>query len=302
MPQSLPLILVAAVVAAAAGATTAALVGGGSARAGELPSAHEALERMADTLAELTARQESLARSIEDLRAASALVTPAGDTRVPVGEIDDAVARWMRENGGRGAEGAGDAEVEPEEGDRLAEALAILTSGELDELEVQKLWRELAAEGLTDEVVAAFERRAEERSNDPDAQVELGGIYLNKIFEVGSSPEAGVWATKADRAFDRALDLDEVHWEARFSKAVSLSFWPPVFGKQGEAIRNFEILVGQQASGPLENRYAQTHLLLGNMYQQIGEKEKAFGAWRKGLGLFPDDEDLASQIELFGGP
>ena len=34
---------------------------------------------------------------------------------------------------------------------------------------------------------------------------------------------------------------------ARFHKAVALSFWPPVLGKGNEAVRQFEILVTQQA-------------------------------------------------------
>ena len=77
---------------------------------------------------------------------------------------------------------------------------------------------------------------------------------------------------------------------------MSLSFWPPVFGKQTEAIKHFEILVAQQANQPTRAGYAETHVLLGNLYQQIGDKQKAISTWKTGLGLFPDNPELAQQI------
>jgi tetratricopeptide (TPR) repeat protein len=182
---------------------------------------------------------------------------------------------------------------------QLAAALSRLDDPTLNELELQALWREYSAAGLTADLIAAFEARAEAAPNDPDAQVAAAGAYLAKIFEVGNSPEAGVWATKADQAFNRALAVDDHHWEARFEKAVSLSFWPPVFGKQGEAIRQFEILAKQQEGQPAEPRHAQTHLLLGNMYRQIGEEERARAAWQHGLELYPGNEALLGQLEVF---
>jgi len=80
---------------------------------------------------------------------------------------------------------------------------------------------------------------------------------------------------------------------------MSLSFWPPVFGKQGEAIRQFEILVDQQADLPRDARYAETHLLLGNMYRQIGEEEQSLAAWQHGLELYPDHLELQGQLQVF---
>src|SRR6185295_3541836 len=84
-------------------------------------------------------------------------------------------------------------------------ALAKLLDPNLDDVERQKLWREFSAQGLTDALIAEYEQRAEREPNNPDRKVELGEAYLQKIFEVGNSPLAGVWATKADGAFDAAL-------------------------------------------------------------------------------------------------
>ena len=102
----------------------------------------------------------------------------------------------------------------------------------------------------------------------------------------------------ADKAFDTALDLDPEHWDARFTKAVSLSFWPPITGKQPEAVSNFQTLIAQQEkSGVTQPHYAQSYLLLGNLYLQQGKTDLAMQTYQQGLGLFPDHGDLKSQLE-----
>ena len=69
-------------------------------------------------------------------------------------------------------------------------------------------------------------------------------------------------------------------------------------GKQRSAIAEFETLVAQQSGAAAHPGHAQTHLLLGNMYQQIGETDKAIAAWSLGAQLFPDDPQLAGQLQL----
>lgn len=162
----------------------------------------------------------------------------------------------------------------------------------------QAIWQEIRAAGGLDEVIAAFEARAASAPSDPDLQVELGNAYLQKIQDVGMGPEAGALASRADAAFDRALEVDPDHWEARFTKGVALSFWPPVFGKKSAAIKQFELLVQQQASLAPAPRHAQVHLLLGNLHMELGQAEAAIAAWQAGLMLFPDDAELAASLAL----
>lgn len=297
---NLPMFLVSTAVAALAGAAGGYLSATRPAAAAAPDGSAAALESLSAQVARLAERETSLDAALEELRAGSELVAPAA-ARVAPSEIEAAVARWMErmpaESLGAGAPAPAEAQAPLE--DRVAAALARLDGGGLSDLEWQALWREFAEQGLSDELVAAFEARAAAAPNDPDAQVAVAGAYISKILEVGSSPEAGMWATKADQALDRALAIDDHHWDARFTKAMSLSFWPPVFGKQGEAINQFEILVEQQAGLPREERFAQTHLLLGNMYRQIGEEEQALAAWRQGLELYPDHPDLQSQLQVY---
>lgn len=195
---------------------------------------------------------------------------------------------------------AADADAPSDREAALDDLMAQLLAADFDDLEEAELWRRAIDEGLIDDLVARFEERAAADPDNPDAHVELGGAYIQKIQEVGSSPLAGMWATKADQAFDRALALDENHWGARMSKAVSLSFWPPIFGKQAEAVNQFQTLIEKQRDMPLDGRHESPYLLLGNLHWQRGDTEEALAVWQEGASLFPNSTDLASALANAG--
>jgi len=69
-----------------------------------------------------------------------------------------------------------------------------------------------------------------------------------------------------------------------------------MFGKQAEAIHQFEVLVDQQAGQPAKGDFVQTHLVLGNLYLQQGQKDKALAVWQNGLAQFPGNAALMQQI------
>lgn len=183
----------------------------------------------------------------------------------------------------------------------LAAALRDLRSDELSGAAKSELWEKIKKAGKLDEVVAIFEQRAKDDPYNPDLKVELANTYVQKIFEAGAGPMAGKWALKVDAAVNDALEIDPNHWEARFTKAISLSNWPAAFGKQGEAIRQFEILLEQQQRSESRPHHAQTYIFLGNMYQAIGQGEKARATWNAGAGLFPNNAELQKQIQLSSG-
>jgi tetratricopeptide (TPR) repeat protein len=184
------------------------------------------------------------------------------------------------------------APAEPE----VAALVERILFGALGDAELQALWQELRDGKRIDAVLAAIEREAELAPNNPDLQNELGKAYLQKLFDVGIGPMAGVWGEKADRAFDRALELDETHWEARFSKALSLSNWPTFLGKQNESMRHFEILIEQQERSAPAPEHAQSYTFLGNLYDQAGDHEKALELWKRGAQRFPEDSSLRAKL------
>ncbi|MCY2961714.1 MAG: tetratricopeptide repeat protein [Planctomycetota bacterium] len=289
MNQQSVLTVVLAVVGGVGGGFLGARLGGPPAPPVAAPALGVAPEpQHAAEIAALVQRNTSIERSLEEIRLALADVSAAQRTAIAARASEPASAPIAS-----ATSSAAKADAKPDAGTAMDRLLA----GGLEWEEAQALWKEVAAAGKLDELVQILEQRAKARGNDPDAQTQLGLAYLQKTFRAGGGPEAGIWATKADRAFDAALAADDKHWEARFQKAVSLSFWPPMLGKQPDAVKQFETLVAQQeASGSKQKGYAATYLFLGNMHLQMGAKDKALAAWNQGLAQFPDDAELLKKI------
>ena len=162
----------------------------------------------------------------------------------------------------------------------------------------ERLFQALRDNGRMDEYVEALQAEVDKDPSNPELRTALGIAYLQKLFGATPGPDSGVLAMEADMSFDKALELDSTNWRARYMKAVSLSNWPAFLGKTGEAIANFETLITQQETVDSRPEFAQTYLFLGNMYQQIGEPEKALAVWRQGHDLFPLSAELQTQLGL----
>ena len=248
--------------------------------------------------ADLTNSLAELRAEIAELKDSSQLADVAPRTAGAV-ITDDAIARavaaYME---GRTAEPVAALDGVKALGSATDIAALLESANDMSSVE---LWKRIVEEGRDAEVLAHLKAIADANPNDPEAQLELGQGYLGRTQVAGASPLAGKYATLADAAFDAALEADPEHWEARFTKATALSFWPPVFGKQASAIQEFETLITQQSGQAPNNSHASTHLLLGNMYHQTGQTEKALATWGAGLELYPDHADLASQLAILSG-
>jgi tetratricopeptide (TPR) repeat protein len=247
---------------------------------------------------------DSLGRTLKELNERLARLE-VRENRVAVPAVSDeqvrqAVADWMARNakGERGAAPAAAAKKDaPAPVIDFDAAIAKLAGPSLPNAEREKLMGELVGAGLIDRVVGAFELRARENPGVADRHAQLGDVYIQKLMTVSNDVEKGTWAIKADHAWDRALELEPTHWKARFSKATSLSFYPPIMGKGAEAVKHFETLVQQQeASGVRQEHYAQTYVFLGNLYEQQGKADQAREVWQRGYKLFPQNDDLKGRL------
>ncbi len=300
-----PLLIVLSSVLLSTGAATAAVlvlapepvVEGAPKGAVELRSPE--IEALREEIASQRALVESLSKDL-------ALRTPqAAPVRTSAEDVEAVVRRVLASE--RGTEPIvadnGDPEETPEISIEATVAeIAAIQMGEGTFDRVETYYAEMRKRGVpSSHLLAAFERYAAARPQDPDAQVVLGDAYIQRLQEAKNGPEMGQWAMRADGSYDDALALDETHWGARFSKAVSLSFWPPIFGKQGEAIRQFETLLDQQKGAPaVEDHFADTYVFLGNLYEQQGDAEKAQAIWQEGYDAFPEHEDLAGKTDTDG--
>lgn len=299
--KPLPILLASAALAVLCSALTVVLMGP-SAPPAAVPATAKPLEADSQNeLRELGARVERLTAELSALQGTVASSAPSA-ARAPEQDLEALVGRLLDERLAAAGPGSGsDPAAAP------AAARVETVDGLMQELlkpglqyeDESAIWGRARESGKLRELVQAFEQRAAARPDDPDAQLDVGNAYLQMVFDSNDGPERGTWAMKADKSFDQALEIEPTHWEARFTKAMSLSFWPPVFGKQAEAIHQFEILIDQQRNGPLEPEYARTYELLGNLYQQTGQQEKAIEVWRSGAQLFPSNTTL---LQKAGGP
>lgn len=265
--------------------------------AGEAAALAARLQEQRQTLEEVQRRLQALESRAGAPERAPARVEASGPSDA---QIEEAVARYFRARGGEpgaAGAGAGGAAAKPSTSDAKAAFQELLATTDIWNPKLGEIWKQAREAGKLDELVKLFEARAKENPGQAQAHTELGKAYLQKLFAGGMGPEAGLWGTRADKAFDRALEADPEHWEARFQKAVSLANWPDFLGRKPEAVRNLETLVTQQETrGDNRPEYLQTYLILGNLYSQQGKDDKAREIWQKGLRVFPNDAELRKKL------
>lgn len=153
-------------------------------------------------------------------------------------------------------------------------------------------WKRAFAAGRMDDVLKKFEAIAKAQPQDVKAQMQ----FANALF-ASQQLDPSKWqnSVRADQTLDKVLALDDRHWEARFSKALSYTFYPPFLGKQKDAITHFQKLVEQQDQSSPQPHEAQTYLYLGNLLQER-DPAQARAIWQKGAARHPESQELAGKL------
>lgn len=244
------------------------------------------------TVGELQQAQQQLTARLDALAAAPAAARSEPERTGPVAPSDQQVAAaveaYLRQRGsGAAAEAAAGGAAAAFDVD--AEFAALKGT---DFFGNPAAWKRAHAAGKLDEIVARFEAQAKANPGSPDAQMQLAKAYL---AYTNIDPSKYEFSMKADGAFDKVLELDDHHWEARFTKALSYTFWPEFLGKRKPAIAHFETLVAQQEAMPASPEQAQTYLYLGNLLERT-DPAKAREMWAKGARRHPDSQELAKKL------
>ena len=260
----------------------------------------DALEigRLENSLRELKDANQSLAKQVEALSARpNSAVAPVMADRsvaptVTAEQVAAAVEAYLKSRGGSAldalAAGAG-GDVAEAAFDLKKDLKALLGTSYFENTEA---WKRAFAAGKMDDVVAEIEALAKANPNDPQAQMDLASAYMAYLQMDNTKWDLSM---KADKQFDKVLELDSNHWEARFTKAVSYTFWPAFLGKGKDAISQFETLVKQQEGVPAQDHHAQTYLYLGNMLAER-EPERAREIWQKGMARHPNSAELRQKL------
>lgn len=286
MNQALTL-AVAAVLACGAAAVTTKLLA--PAHPDSVPSPEIAL--LETRIAELKKEIDTLrSRPTPEVAEASSPQIDRREAAMPTDQqIEAAVARWFAANGKQVAAAP--------EGTGAMDAASGVKSlrGKAGYWSNAELYKKLFEQGRMQEVIDEFQALAEANPKDPQAQMDLGNAMLAWLQMDNTKWQL---SGKADQAFDKVLALDDKHWEARFTKAMSYTFWPDFLGKKKEAISHFETLVAQQETMPAQAHESNTYVFLGNLLEQRGDTARAREIWERGLRRHPNDAELKKKLGL----
>jgi len=178
----------------------------------------------------------------------------------------------------------------------FSQPLQTLLSPQSNYAQKQAAWKELQDTHQLDQAISDLERAVKVDSSVAEYSAALGEAYVQKLRTLQDFREQSILAIKADQSFDQALKLNPSSWEARYWKALSLSYWPDALNKTGAVIDNLVTLVEQQESQSPHPQFAQTYLLLGEQYLKVGYTDDAREAWRRGVSLFPADNMLREKL------
>jgi tetratricopeptide (TPR) repeat protein len=172
-----------------------------------------------------------------------------------------------------------------------------LVSRQVSFAQKQAAWKQLKDSGQLDQAISELEQRAAGDPKIAEYPAALGQAYLQKASTIQDIPDQGILAMKADKSFDAALSLDPSNWEARFTKAVAMSYWPPQLNKGQEVIDHFTQLIEQQEAKAPQPQFAATYLMLGDHYQKTGKGDYARATWQCGAALFPGNPELRAKLQ-----
>ena len=100
----------------------------------------------------------------------------------------------------------------------------------------------------------------------------------------------------ADKDFDAALSIDPENWDARFTKAVAMTYWPVSLNKGQETVDQFNTLIQQQEKQAPQPQFAQAYDWLGQEYTKLGQADLAQQTWQRGAELYPDNQALQKRL------
>ena len=174
--------------------------------------------------------------------------------------------------------------------------LRTLVSPQVTYAQKQAAWKELRDTHQLDKAITDLEQAIRADSSTAEYPAALAEAYLQKLMTINDAREKSVLAIRADQSFDQALKLDPTNWDARFQKAVALSYWPESLNKSGEVIDNLVTLMEQQESRPPQPHFAQTYVLLGEQYLKIGYTDDTRETFRRGASMFPGNSALREKL------
>jgi tetratricopeptide (TPR) repeat protein len=181
-------------------------------------------------------------------------------------------------------------------GQVLRQDIETLASPQASFEQKQAVWERLRETGTLDQAIGELEQRLANDPQVPEYSAALGKAYLKKCALTQDVREQAIFAMKADQTLEAALSLDPSNWEARFTKAVGMSYWPAQLNKGQEVIQQFQALIELQEARAPQPEFAKSYVWLGDQYYKAGYSDAAAQVWQRGAALFPIDTELKAKL------
>lgn len=187
-------------------------------------------------------------------------------------------------------------ETVSEETKQLRQAVDQLISNQTDFHQKYITWIKLRDEGRLPQVITELEQRATNNPTSAAYPAALGQAYIHQISATKDTRQYAVLGLKADQSFDAALEIDPANWDARFFKALAMSYWPAEMNKGDDVIKRFTQLIEDQEAQTAQPHFAQSYVWLGEQYLKSGRADYADQVWRRGAVLFPSEPMIQQRL------
>jgi len=143
---------------------------------------------------------------------------------------------------------------------------------------------------------AAFTAWSEAEPSNPEPLQGKAQVLSRCRIPFAAMMEQGVLVGRSNALLEQALELDPMHWGARYTLALNHYYTPEFLGRTKDSIEHLEILVEQQGDRTDFPEMAGPFAYLGDLYLRVGRNDDAVAVWRKGAALFPDDARLVERL------
>ena len=193
----------------------------------------------------------------------------------------------------------GMAKAEAEEWPAALDLLEQALTAEPGNLRIGTDYRQaVIAAGEYDRCLAFFEKLVAEHPKKPNLWMNYGYAHVDKIPVEGAITQV-ILANTALGHFSTSLELEET-WLGRYTRGNSYLYWPAIFGRTQLGIDDLNRAI--EMAGETESRpyHGRAWAALGDGYWRLDDPEKAGKTYRKGLELYPDNQELKERAELEG--
>jgi hypothetical protein len=181
-----------------------------------------------------------------------------------------------------------DSGVPPPDAELVAPLAAVRACTQLAET-----GRLIEAKSAGTEAEVLLGRYLARRPRQPDALVALARAMTQCLLPAADFVGQGELSTRAIELLEQALEVDPLHWSARFVLANILLRSPSFLGRAPRAAEQLDILLRQQGERREHPTFARVYELRGILFSRDGQTDSARALWARGAALFPTDTALA---------